>query len=259
MLAAANAALPPPTPEQEQKTQEELLIEEYRQQIIKLAINDFYIIPVLGCVSGGQKVPDPFDRRKTIIMYGDWEYRKYRRYKIIKSDFDKAREMSIDYEGEGETEGRGLDKLMELYQFLAMCYFRMTPDEFMRADWGTIRPALDACQFRTSHSPADLSQGLYEFFHIESHTGQPLTAHLTNLDYELIKMYRLWVGKARTPPWKYNGGIIYEEDLNTVLKMEELQASGEAYKAKKEKAREGGGSVGEDGVVHRRSVRYKNR
>lgn len=272
MAAAVVVATATATPNPE----ELFLVNQYREQIIKLALKDLYIIPVLGgggsgsSISESQKVQDPFDRRKTITIYQDWEYKKYRRHKITVADYEKAREMSIDYENEedeeddDDKEDKKSDKLIELYEFLALCYLRMTPDEFLRADWGTTRPVLDACQFRTSHSPADLSQGLYEFFHLD------ITSHLTDLDYHLLKMYRLWTGKAKTKPWEYNGGFVYEEDLNTLLKMEELQISGENYKAKKERARAensaggGGGSgssssVGEDGVVHRRSTRFKNR
>jgi len=215
---------------------EVLITNQYREKIIELAqIDTYYTIPILT--------------QKTDYYYF-WENKQYRRHKITTADYEKAKEMSLN----DHEEERDLDDLMELYQFLAMCYLRMPSDEFERSDWGTIRPVLDACQFRTAHSPADLSRGLYEFFHLE------ITSHLTSSDYDLLKMYRLWTGKARTKPWEYNGGIVYEEDLNTILKMEELQISGDNYKAKKEKARgEGGSSVGEDGVVHRKTTRFKNR
>jgi len=215
---------------------EAFLANQYKEKIIELAQKEKYIIPILVVVNDNKK------------YYSCWEDREYTHHKILAADYEKVKEMTTEDFHKGD-----MDKVMELYQFLAMCYLRMTLDEFQRSDWGTTRAVLDACQFRTAHSPADLSRGLYEFFHLE------LTNHLTRSDYDMLRMFRLWTGKAQTKPWEYNGGFIYEEDLNTLLKMEELQVSGDNYKAKKEQAKKEGGSVGEDGVVHRKATRIRNR
>jgi type IV secretory pathway VirB9-like protein len=49
-------------------------------------------------------------------------------------------------------------------------------------------------------------------------------------------MYRLWKD-WNTKPWEYNGGIIYPEDINAVLKMEEMEKSAERFEQEKNAAR----------------------
>lgn len=214
-----------------------------------------------------------------VCVNGKWQSRLYRRNKITAVDFAKAKEMvssienseppdedeyDYDYEEEDDDDDEAdededvgqLEQVLAYYRFLASCYLKMTAQEFDNCDWGKIRLIIDACNWRTSHSLVSLSRGLYEFFHID------LTTHLTEQDYEMLRMYRLWIGKAKIKPWTINGGTIYEEDINTFLKLEEFHNSGEKLKAKKQEARGSvgnGSSVGADGVVHKRSTKYKNR
>ncbi|MBD0328369.1 MAG: hypothetical protein ICV68_18280 [Pyrinomonadaceae bacterium] len=252
---------PPETTPTTATTPEEQRNKEYKEQLQQLAQQTSYFI-LLQDTTSGQKIPDPEDvyRRKTVVFYGnEWEEVEFKRYKITITDHQRAEELysryeEFDYE-EDDTGGK-MDAAMEYYQFLASCYLKMTEDEFKRADWGYLKLVMDACQYRTTRTLPKISRALYEYYHLGK-------AKLNDDEYECLRMYRLWTGKAKTKPWEYNGGIVYQEDLNTVLEMEELEISGNNFRAKKQqaeqRAKEGGGSVGEDGVLHKRTTKIKNR
>jgi hypothetical protein len=243
-------------------SREEVLANQYKDALIELAKQDTYIISVQSLSSGSaRKVLDPFDHTKLLTVYTKWEEKKYKRHKITVADYQKVKELSESYNDEEEEQEeeeeedderyrlKKIDQVLALYQFFAQCYLKMSPEEFMRADWGQTRPILDACNYRTVHSLAHTSKALYQYFHLEGEV------QLTHAEAECIRRYRLWTGKAKTKPAEYNGGIWYEEDLNEVLKMEELDISGRNYKAKKSQSK---GNVGADGDVHRKTTRVRN-
>jgi hypothetical protein len=244
-----------------QQSLEDLRNLAYKQQLQELAQHTTYVI-LLQDTSTGQKIPDPEDRRKTIIFYGDneWEVKVFKRFKITVDDYKKADELYLYYaeidpdeeEQDDDAGERKIDAIMQFYQFLAVCYLRMSVEDFQRADWGRLKMVLDACQYRTVRTLPKLSKALYEYYHFGK-------ANLNEDEYECLKTYRLWTGKSKTKPWEYNGGFVYEEDLNMVLQMEELDISGQNFRAKKQQHKAaGGGEVGEDGVVHRKTTRVKN-
>ena len=227
-----------------------------------------------------------YDRYRIAIQGEDrnWHIKTFKRHKITTVDFAKAKEIShelnsnedeiiepIELEEEEEEESddnnddidnKQLEQVLQYYRFLAGCYLKMTEQEFNNCDWGKLRLVIDACQYRTTHSFATDSEGLFEFFHLEDSRGNAFTKKLTDRDYQALKMFRLWIGKAKIKPWQTNGGIIYEEDINTFLKLEELQISGDKLKAKKKQAREdgkAGASIGPDGVLHRKTTKFRNR
>lgn len=228
---------------------------QYKQKLIELAKQETYTIS-LNVLKNGIKIEDPLDSSKKYTIYRDWEEKEFQRYKITVSDWKKAEELTALYDSEEDETERKADLLMNLYSFLAKCYLKMSRDNFRRASWGELRPILDACNYRTTHSLADLSDGIYKYFHLD------VPVLLNSEELAMVRMYRLWTGKAKTKPTEYNGGIWYEEDLNMVLKMEELEISGHNFKAKKAQGSSGGGgdsSIDAVGDKHSRRTRVRER
>src|SRR5215216_680245 len=239
--------------------EESVFSKRYRESLQELAAQTTYYIDLQDTTTG-QKIVDPFDRRgKTIIVFygNEWETKEYQRNKITVADYQKANELSKQHPGDGERDyekeedrtSNEIDAVVEFYKFLALCYLRMTPDEFDRADWGYLKAILDACQYRTVRTLPKFSRALHQYFHLGK-------AKLNEDEYEAVKIYRLWSGRAKTKPWEYNGGFVYEEDLNMVLHMEELDISGQNFRAKKEV---GGAQIGADGDVHKKTTRIRER
>ncbi len=115
------------------------------------------------------------------------------------------------------------------YKYLAMHYLSgLTEDEFMRCEWGEIKSVVDACNYRTAYSLPYVSTAIYNFCY-----GVSKGADLTNEEMEMLKMYRLWK-QWNTPPWEVNGGKIYPEDIETVMRIDDHVNSASKHQMKKE-------------------------
>lgn len=232
---------------------------------------------------------------------GNWSSinKLFRYHKITSQDYAKAKEMAQTEDWKKYAEppssvreaklileqvssedyiinlaGEVIQRTLDYYRFLASCYLHMSCEDFDRCDWSKLRLVIEACNYRTEHSLAPFSEGLLMFFMIENTRGQPFTQRLTQRDVDMLNMYQLWVGPSKLRPWDINGGIVYEEDISTFVKLEEYRMLGEKKREKIQQAREnrssggvggaatgtaGGTTMGEDGVLHKRSIRYKNR
>jgi hypothetical protein len=233
------------------------IAEQYKQKLIKLAKQDTYTIP-LNILENGVEIPDPFNPSKKYVIYREWEEKEFKRHKITVQDWHKAEELKAIYNSEDDDTETKTNLLMNLYSFLAKCYLKMsTKDDFVRASWGELRPIIDACDYRTEHSLADISDGIYKYWHLD------VPVFLTHEEIEMVRTYRLWTGKAKTKPWEINaGGVKYQEDLSMVLKMEELENSGHNFKAKKAERSSGGGASGgvdADGTRHTKTTKIRER
>jgi len=218
--------------------------------------------------------------------YENWPSigRLFRYHKITALDFASSKEMihnwrqdaePLEFSSESDVQqwesemiisAEGfVQQTLDYYKFLASCYLHMTSKEFERCDWSKLRLVIEACIYRTEHSIATFSTPLLEFFTIENARGEPMAIHLTPKDIDMLNMYQLWVGESKLKPWDINGGIIYQEDISTFLKLEEYRLLGEKKKAKLREARErsasggGGATMGPDGVLHKHTTRIRNR
>jgi hypothetical protein len=184
---------------------------------------------------------------------------------LREADDDEHAEITVEPSPEKYEVGEKQDdelakitKIIDYYRFLAFHYLEMSSEQFDRCDWGKLRLVVDACNYRTNHTLVEDSMGLYEFFHLEDTRGNPIVRHLTDRDHALLRMFRLWTGKAKLKPWHINGGIIYEEDINSFLQLEALQISGMKLKEKKSKWKQDHANVGPDGEVHKHTTKVRN-
>lgn len=215
MLSAANASFI------EQHTFAELLERQYKRRIIQLSANDYHTIFV--------HVPEQSDG---INKY--WDEREYEYHKIRREDYEKSRELMAvygEYDYQDETGVERIEAMLHAYEFLASCYLKMSSDDFKNADWQEVKDVINACEYRTHNSIAPESRNLYELFFY----GQ--SKKLTKTERDAVDMYRLWKN-WHTKPWEINGGIIYPEDIQAVLRIEEIQVEAERREREKEEARQ---------------------
>ena len=208
MLAAANAQI------NQQQNFVERLTHEYKIRIIELSKRDYHSVLLL--VPGRRRV---------------WEERDYDYHKICREDYDKSRKLIQEFDGyDFIDETERLEAMLKSYEFLALCYLKMPPEEFRRADWAELKDIINACEYRTHNSIAPESKALHDLFYYGS------TKTMSKSERDAFEMYRLWK-KWNTKPWEINGGIIYPEDIQTVLRIEEIQAAAEKLEREKEEAR----------------------
>jgi hypothetical protein len=159
--------------------------------------------------------------------YVDWIEEEFERHKITRVDNEKSKKMAKELaklEDEEDVELK-LNKMIDMYKFLASCYLHMSEKDFVRADWEELKDVINACELRTSMSIAYVDDGLYHLFS----DGK---ASLSPAEHEAYEMFRLWK-KWNTKPWEYNGGYVYPEDIRCVLKMEEFELKAEEKAQKK--------------------------
>jgi hypothetical protein len=71
------------------------------------------------------------------------------RRKISQSQFKKISDWRFRFRTTPQKQRKEGD-IWNLYEYMAYCYFKMTPEEFKHTDWEEMRPILDACEERTA-------------------------------------------------------------------------------------------------------------
>lgn len=121
-----------------------------------------------------------------------------------------------------------------LYEFLADKYLLMSKADFGNADWEATKAILEGCNFRTIHSLADISHNIFRLFE-ERKTRAPLNLELSQEEHDELNMFILW-RDWKTKPWEINGGRVYEEDINFVMKVKSFQSAASDKKQAREDA-----------------------
>lgn len=221
MLSAANAAIkaslakePPFESFQKQ------LAADYKQRMLALSKLQSHIISI-------KTDPESQD---------SWVEREFQYHKITIQDYNKATELIEEYEGydfaltEEGAEARMHD-MLAAYCFMATCFLKMSESEFYSADWEGVKDVINACLYRTENTIAADNKNLTELFFFGN------TKTITKQESDYIKMFRLWKN-WQTKPWEVNGdGNIYPEDINTILRIEDILNAAEKHEREKAQAR----------------------
>jgi hypothetical protein len=125
------------------------LTEADLQRIRTLAPMSEYTIKIFKPT--GKKFTNPFGEEEEVV---EQEETTLIRKKISQQQFKKIQDMRTKVRLNLQKPPKKRDpKLLDgwaTYEYMAYCFFGMTPEQFKNTDWEEMRPILDACEERTA-------------------------------------------------------------------------------------------------------------
>jgi|SRR5215216_1836128 len=133
--------------------------EEYVKQVIEMANQDEFTVTLNILDPSGKTEPDPIDPEVQRPIVTGTEDKKYKIHPLNPMDFQRAEKLRARFNTDAKDRDKIIDNQIAVYKFLAFCYLKMIPAEFDRLyDWGQLKMAVDACDFKTLYRPQKKKQ-----------------------------------------------------------------------------------------------------